>query len=462
MPIYIYTECDYEIVPPMPEWGSLPLDIYLLEQWDAPYPENKTAEEHRRRLVRQFIGLGVPGREPYHQRAQSAPLQPTESQIETILRPLRPDSLRRYAAYVGSEEEGLWLRTCYDPEKEDTHKSLFNDFAYHNDAIGYHSLVPDDKELFVDLDVAGLLEIFPERVTNEREIENTEKRERELLEIFEREEEDEISLSDLELDPAVFAWHYWFYHAACVVIHLFVEDKKALDDWKVLDVPLDDCGNVVRQFRQDEQSASCDGSWYSGGWKELFRWAGDIREIGPAYLPGGVRVLSQGYSKIRVQSLPTRAPEVWQGLGCFHSSDVWSFGVTGPIFGAKDKIVENLTEAWCIAKIRRLVGPIGPPISNRDYEEEFLIAEHLESSTFTHPDTGLETPFIEVGSLREELEKLPGPKISPELLDLIEFLLVVDHRKRPTAAEALQHPYLQSLEVAEYNITSISLTYNTF
>lgn len=30
MPIYIYTEYDDEIIPPMPEWGSLPLDIYLL------------------------------------------------------------------------------------------------------------------------------------------------------------------------------------------------------------------------------------------------------------------------------------------------------------------------------------------------------------------------------------------------------------------------------------------------
>jgi hypothetical protein len=119
-----------------------------------------------------------------------------------------------------------------------------------------------------------------------------------------------------------------------------------------------------------------------------------------------------------------------------------------PIFGAKDKIVETLTEAWCIAKIRRLVGPIGPPISNRDYEEEFLIAEYLESSTFEHPDTGLETPFIKVGSLREELEKLPGPKISSELLDFIGFLLVVDHGERPTASEALQHHYLTSLEAS--------------
>ncbi|KAJ9296735.1 hypothetical protein DTO271G3_4934 [Paecilomyces variotii] len=163
-------------------------------------------------------------------------------------------------------------------------------------------------------------------------------------------------------------------------------------------------------------------------------------------------VLLQGYDKIRLQSLPTRAPEVWRGLGCFHSSDVWSFGVTlahwlaqRPIFGAKDKIVENLTEAWCIAKIRRLVGPFGPPVNNPDYEEEFFIAEHLESMTFSHPETGAETPLIKVGSLRQELERLSGPVVLPELLDFIEYLLVVDHMKRPTASEALQHPYLRSV-----------------
>jgi hypothetical protein len=41
-----------------------------------------------------------------------------------------------------------------------------------------------------------------------------------------------------------------------------------------------------------------------------------------------VIVLQEGYDKIRVQSLPTRGPEVWRGLGCWYSSDVWSFGVT--------------------------------------------------------------------------------------------------------------------------------------
>lgn len=217
-------------------------------------------------------------------------MQPTESQINSILRPLRPDHLRRYAGYSGSEAEGLWLRTCYDPEKEDTHESLFKEFAYHNDAISYHSLVLDDKELFADLDVAGLLEIFPERVTNARAIRGVERREKRLLEVLEWEEEDKISPPDPQVDPAAFAEHYMYYHAECVVTHLFVEDEKALEDWEVLHVFLDECGNIVRQYRQDSPSASgFDGLWLGGRWNEGFRGVGDIGEIGPAYLPGGVR-----------------------------------------------------------------------------------------------------------------------------------------------------------------------------
>jgi len=114
-----------------------------------------------------------------------------------------------------------------------------------------------------------------------------------------------------------------------------------------------------------------------------------------------------------------------------------------PIFGANDKIVEGLTEAWCIAKIRRLIGPLDPPVNNSDYQKAFSLAEILESITIEHPDTKLETHLIRVGTLRQELEKLPGPKVSPKLIESIEYLLIVDHTKRPTAVEALQHPYLQ-------------------
>lgn len=173
----------------------------------------------------------------------------------------------------------------------------------------------------------------------------------------------------------------------------------------------------------------------------------NIREQEPVVKLGD---LGNSYDKIRLQSLETRAPEVWRGLGCWPASDVWSLGVTlahwlcgTPIFGPKDKMVQGLTEAWCIAKIQRLVRPVQAPI-NPDYEDEFLVANHLETTIFIHPDTNLKTRFIKKGPLREELGRLQNPKVPSELMDFIEYLLVVDHRKRPTASEALLHPYLQS------------------
>ena len=149
-------------------------------------------------------------------------------------------------------------------------------------------------------------------------------------------------------------------------------------------------------------------------------------------------------------------------LAFFGRVVIWDYGMTKPlllsahwltvklvhwlshsaIFGPHDKIVQDMTEAWCIAKIRRLVGPIELPVDSK-YEEEFALAEYLETSTFKHQDDSSERQFITVGTLRQELENISAPKVSPELLDFIEFLIVLDHTKRPTAEEALQHPYLR-------------------
>jgi hypothetical protein len=144
-----------------------------------------------------------------------------------------------------------------------------------------------------------------------------------------------------------------------------------------------------------------------------------------------------GHLVLQLVTVPSFGTELMKKL--VHWLSRW------PIFGPKDKIVEGLTEAWCIAKIHRLIGPLDPPIDDPTYEEEFWMAGNLLTTTYEHSDTKLETQLITVGTLRQELEKLPGPKVSPELVEFIEFLLVVDHAKRPTASEALQHPYLRSL-----------------
>lgn len=119
----------------------------------------------------------------------------------------------------------------------------------------------------------------------------------------------------------------------------------------------------------------------------------------------------------------------------------WLAGRT--IFGPADKIVEGCVEHWCIAKLMRLVGPIPvPDASKTEIVDEFALAEYFEKETFVHPETGLEQPFIRVGTIRQELEKVEGP-IDPDCITFIESLLVAEPAKRPSAKEALKHPWLR-------------------
>lgn len=103
-----------------------------------------------------------------------------------------------------------------------------------------------------------------------------------------------------------------------------------------------------------------------------------------------------------------------------------------------------MTDAWCIAKIARLVGPVGQP-RNPEYNDDFALAEYFAGETFTHPETGVVQKYIKVGTIREELEKLPGPPVDSTCIDFIEHLLVIDHSKRPTASEALGHFWLADM-----------------
>ncbi|KAG4442867.1 hypothetical protein IFR05_001663 [Cadophora sp. M221] len=146
-----------------------------------------------------------------------------------------------------------------------------------------------------------------------------------------------------------------------------------------------------------------------------------------------------------------RAPEVWKDIPITPKADIWSLGVTlahwlagKTIFGPADKIVEGLSDHWSIAKLMRLVGPIGTPDpSKTDIVDEFALAEYFERETFFHHENGLEERFIKVGSIRQELGKVEGP-IERGCIDFIESLLIFDPMRRPSAREALQNPWFKS------------------
>lgn len=92
----------------------------------------------------------------------------------------------------------------------------------------------------------------------------------------------------------------------------------------------------------------------------------------------------------------------------------------------------------------RLVGPIGDPDPSKlDIVDEFALAEYFEKGTFVRPETGLEERYIKVGTIGQELEKAEGP-IERECIEFIESLLVVDPLRRPSAREALRHPWLNN------------------
>ena len=75
------------------------------------------------------------------------------------------------------------------------------------------------------------------------------------------------------------------------------------------------------------------------------------------------------------------------------------------------------------------------------------MAGEFSMGTYIHPEIDGPVPYIDVATLRQELESLDNPMVNPGLLDFVDSLLIVDHTKRPAAAEALQHPYLRSTEV---------------
>ena len=112
------------------------------------------------------------------------------------------------------------------------------------------------------------------------------------------------------------------------------------------------------------------------------------------------------------------------------------------LFGPGDKLIEGHTEAYCIAKMILLVGPLNREAVREPYRGEFELAERLVDMDHT---AGYSKLIQKRSGWRKELEFFPDPPMPQDLLEFIESLLILDPGKRPTASEALRHPYLQSL-----------------
>jgi serine/threonine protein kinase len=128
-----------------------------------------------------------------------------------------------------------------------------------------------------------------------------------------------------------------------------------------------------------------------------------------------------------------RAPEVYQGLGCVHRSQIWALAATlfcwikPGIFGTAGNTIILFRESWCIAKLMRLFPDwTGPPIENAVCRSEFELGKALIEES--------EPEILKVLSLEDEMQTMGMP---PELRDLFRRLLVVDPNNRPSASEVL-------------------------
>lgn len=114
------------------------------------------------------------------------------------------------------------------------------------------------------------------------------------------------------------------------------------------------------------------------------------------------------------------------------------------LFGPREKIIEQHTTAWCLATMIVLIGPIQVP-DDPKYKPELELAQKLAMYGYEEPKTGELKPYIALGSLRYELEQSSRDVCSEACIEFLEYLLVINPKMRPTAEQALQHPFIWSM-----------------
>lgn len=93
--------------------------------------------------------------------------------------------------------------------------------------------------------------------------------------------------------------------------------------------------------------------------------------------------------------------------------------------------VETSQAACSIAKIIRLIGPITRS-EDLQYTDEFDLAEIVA-----------QMDALPAHSLEEELKTF---EVEQDCLEFIRWLLTLDPEMRPTAKQALEHPWLRGLD----------------
>lgn len=139
-----------------------------------------------------------------------------------------------------------------------------------------------------------------------------------------------------------------------------------------------------------------------------------------------------------VQSRSYRAPEVILGLPYGHKIDVWSLGCIVAELATGRVLFHNAAPVAILARIEGILGPIPQHMVVRGrYSPRYFTAD---GKLF---ERNRQSGHLEF--LRPKKTSLARrvPEADAGMLDFLSCLLQVDPAKRLTAAEALQHPWLQ-------------------
>ncbi|XP_047057953.1 DYRK-family kinase pom1-like [Lolium rigidum] len=140
-----------------------------------------------------------------------------------------------------------------------------------------------------------------------------------------------------------------------------------------------------------------------------------------------------------VQSRSYRAPEVILGLPYDQRIDIWSLGCILAELYTGEVLFPNESVSMMLAGMIGIVGPIDMEMLALGQETHKYFTDDYDLFTKNEETDQLEYLVPEKSSLRRHL-RCPDP----QFVDFISYLLQINPRKRPTASEALEHPWLSS------------------